>query len=112
VLTAAALIAIPWLLYLRVIIEQPRRLIGHIGGVQLVRLGSQVYRPGEIQNGLGIALVVAALLAFGGLRAVSLRQKLAPLLSVIEIAAWALGLGVTALYVFLMIALARSGFNH
>jgi hypothetical protein len=110
-LTGAALVAIPWLLYLRASIEQPTRVIVTPGGVKLIKLGSSAYIAGAIRNSLTLAIAASILIAAYGFAGMLLREQAAHQLAVLEIAAWLAFLIITGLLTLLVIALAGVNFH-
>jgi hypothetical protein len=109
-LTASMLVAIPLLLYLGAIIEQPHRAIS-AGGVTSVAVGPFFYPEQVIRRSKNVALGAAALIAVCGLAAF-VKHKPARLFRLLEIFAWLTVVVATSLTTLLLIMLARSGFNH
>jgi hypothetical protein len=111
VLTASTLVAIPFLIYLGVIIEQPHRAIS-AGGVMSVAIGPFFYPEAVMRRIKDVALGAAVLIAACGLTTALVTRKPARLLRLLEILAW-LTFGVaTSLITLLLIILPRSGFSH
>jgi hypothetical protein len=111
VLTASALVAIPLLVYLGLIIEQPHRAIS-AGGVTSVAVGPFYEVKPVMQRSKDMALGAAVLIAGCGLTATFVKHKPAGLLKFLEISAWLAAVGVTSMLALLLIGFARSGFNH
>ncbi|HYL09803.1 MAG TPA: hypothetical protein VEU31_03615 [Candidatus Acidoferrales bacterium] len=111
VLTASALVALPFLLYLGVIIEQPHRAIS-AGGVKSVAVGPFFYPAPVLRRSKDMALGAAVLIAVCGLMAAFVKQTPARLLKLLEIFTWLAAVVVASALTLLLILFARSGFNH
>jgi hypothetical protein len=111
-LTASAFLAVPWLLYLRTLIQQPGRALSADNSVRLIRLGSSVYVEPVIQRSLTLGLAAAVAIAAYGCVARLVKHRASRQLVILEIISWLAFLAVAALFTVLAIALARSGFNH
>jgi len=110
-LTASTLVAIPLLLYLGVVIEQPHRAIS-AGGVTSVAVGPFFYPEPVMRRSKDMALGAAVLIAVCGLIAAFVQHQPAKLLRLLEIFAWLAVVVITSLLTLLLIVFARSGFNH
>lgn len=110
VLTASTLVAIPLLLYLGVIIEQPHRAIS-AGGVTSVAVGPFFYPEPVMRRSKDMALGAAVLIAVCGLLAAFVKHKPAKLLRLLEIYAWLAVVVVTSLLTLLLIIFVRADFH-
>jgi hypothetical protein len=111
VLTASMLVAIPSLLFLGVIIEQPHRAVA-AGGVTSVAVGPFFYPEPVMRRSKDMALGAAVLIVVCGLTTAFVKHQPAKLLRLLEIFAWLAVVVVTSLLTLLLIMFARSGFNH
>jgi hypothetical protein len=110
-LTTLMLVAIPLLLYLGAVLEQPHRAIS-AGGVTSAAVGPFLYPEPVMRRSKNVALGAAIPMAVCGLAVAFVKHTPARLLRLLEISVWLIVLVATLLTTLLLIMLGRSGFDH